>query len=222
MLPACFRFRTQEEIDSYMGTYEYYSLVAMTKVANLPLRAWQNLSLGVSKEDVDAYNSCNEYKKNVVTRVNNGLGLYIYGGVGSGKTIWAYKIARQYMEIIASTWDEDRDQTPVYFANVPRLLDDLRGAFKDDALMRKLDKLMMESDLVIFDDLGAENATEWAKDRLYQYIDYRYANNKASLFTSNKHLDSIEERIADRIRGTCEQIEFKMSSKRKYSTQGGK
>lgn len=220
-LPVCFRFRSQEEIASYLGTYEYYSLVEMDKKSNLPLRAWRDLTLGVPPEDLQAYTTCNEYKKNVCDNVKNGNGLFIYGGVGSGKTVWTYKIAREYMETLSGKqWDEKTN--PVYFANVPRLLDDLRSAMRNEELMAKLDSLIMESDLVIFDDLGAENATEWAKDKLYQYIDYRYANCKASVFTSNKSLDEIEVRIADRIRGTCTQVEFLMSSKRQLTAQGGK
>jgi DNA replication protein DnaC len=125
------------------------------------------------------------------------------------------------METIAGKQWDDRT-APVYFANVPRLLDDLRSAFKDPQEMERLDHAMMTSDLVIFDDLGAENATEWAKDKLYQYIDYRYANCLASVFTSNQDLDNIDLRIADRIKGTCTQVEFIMSSKRQFTAKGAK
>lgn len=221
MLPICFRFRPQEEIDSYKGTYEYYSIVEMSKRANLPVRAWKDLSLRVSKEDEGAYRTCNEFKNNIVKHVQDGIGLFIYGGVGSGKTVWTYKIARHYIESIAPKW-EDRDPNPIYFANVPRLLDEFRNAMRTDSKIDELDYLIMESDIVIFDDIGAENATEWAKEKLYQYINYRYANCKTSIFTSNKELDSLEERIADRIRGTCVNVEFKMSSKRILGAHGGK
>jgi len=221
MLPICFRFRPQEEIESYKGTYEYYSIVEMSKRANLPVRAWKDLSLKVNQSDKEAYQKCNTFKLNVKQHVADGLGLFIYGGVGSGKTVWTYKIARHYMEVLAPTWDE-KDGNPVYFANVPRLLDEFRSSMRSDSTTESLDKLIMESDIVIFDDIGAENATDWAKEKLYQYINYRYANCKTSIFTSNKELDSLEERIADRIRGTCEQIEFKMSSKRILDAHGGK
>ena len=219
-LPLCFRYRSKEEVESYLGTYEYYSLVEMSNKSNLPAKAWQNLTISVPKEDLEAYRLCNMYKEDIVNQVSMGAGLFIYGGVGSGKTVWAYKIARHYMEIMAGKlWDEKT--TPVYFANVPRLLDDLRVAMKDAEATKILDHKMMNSDLVIFDDLGAENATSWAKDKLYQYIDYRYANAKACVFTSNIHLESLEPRIADRIKGSCTQIEFKMESKRKFGVLGG-
>ena len=193
----------------------------MSKRANLPVRAWKDLSLRVSKEDEAAHRTCNEFKNNIVKHVQDGIGLFIYGGVGSGKTVWTYKIARHYIESIAPKW-EDRDPNPIYFANVPRLLDEFRNAMRTDSKIDELDYLIMESDIVIFDDIGAENATEWAKEKLYQYINYRYANCKTSIFTSNKELDSLEERIADRIRGTCVNVEFKMSSKRILGAHGGK
>lgn len=220
-LPVCFRFRSPEEINSYLGTYEYYAIIEMNRKSNLPLRAWKDLTLKVPPEDYQAYVTCDRYKQNVVKNVHEGVGLFIYGGVGSGKTVWTYKIARHYMETIAGKdWDEST--IPVYFANVPRLLDDLRAAMRDDVAMHKLDRAMMEADLVILDDIGAENATEWARDKLYQYIDYRYANCKAMVITSNKDLEALDERIADRIRGTCEQVEFRMESKRLLTAQGGK
>ena len=218
MLPICFRFRPKEEIESYLGTYEYYSVIEMAKLSNLPVRAWKDLRLAVNAEDIEAYTQCNEYKNAIIENVENGKGLFISGGVGSGKTVWTYKIARHYIESTASTWDEKT--IPVYFANVPRLLDDFRAAFQDNAKMASLDHVLTTAKLVIFDDLGAENATEWAKDKLYQYIDYRYANCLASVFTSNKDIDYLDSRIADRIRGTCHQVEFKMSSKRQITAQG--
>jgi len=220
-LPICFRFRTQEEIDSFLGTYEYYSLVEMASKSNLPVRAWQDLTISVPNEDLESYRVCHLYKEDVTNQVDLGQGLFIYGGVGSGKTVWSYKIARHYMETLAGKkWDEK--SAPVYFANVPRLLDDLRVAMRDAEATKILDHKMMYSDLVIFDDIGAENATQWAKDKLYQYIDYRYANAKACIFTSNVELEALEPRIADRIKGSCTQVEFKMESKRKFGVLGGK
>lgn len=215
-LPVCMKFRTEEELNSYLGTYEYFSLVEMAKQSNLPLRAWKDLTISAPKEDINAYKICHQFKENIKQHVVNGEGLFLFGGVGSGKTVWTYKIARHYMEATASTKVDDVG-VPVYFANVPRLLDDLRVAMKDEQLLKMLDNRLMNADLVIFDDLGAENATEWAKDKLYQYIDYRYANCKASLFTSNKELDSIELRIADRIKGTCKEVEFTAESKRQMA-----
>jgi DNA replication protein DnaC len=220
-LPICFRFRPKEEIESYMGTYEYYSLVEMAQKSNLPVRAWQDLTIGVPKDDLNAYRLCNKYKDDVVNQVSLGQGLFIYGGVGSGKTVWSYKIARHYLELLAST-HRDEKSIPVYFANVPRLLDELRVAMRDADATKSLDHKIMHSDLVIFDDIGAENATQWAKDKLYQYIDYRYANAKACIFTSNVELEALEPRIADRINGSCTQVEFTMESKRKFGVLGGK
>ena len=94
-----------------------------------------------------------------------------------------------------------------------------RGFEVDDARAGKLREtveMMKETDLLIFDDIGAENLNPWARDHvLGHYINYRM-NRKPTLYTSNYELDGLErhfsftnkdgdeeykgERLMDRIR----------------------
>lgn len=180
--------------------------------SELPVRAWGDTSLRVPAEERDKHLICKEYHSNVVENVQQGKGLFLTGGAGTGKTTWAYKIATRYI------WEKaqqgDLDAIPVYYVNIPSLMSDLKLAFKDDELQRKITSRIQDADLVIFDDIGAENATPWAKEQLYQFINYRYSNGKASLFTSNLPLSSLEYRVADRIKGTCTTVELLFESKR--------
>jgi DNA replication protein DnaC len=118
--------------------------------------------------------------------------LIFQGGYGCGKTHLAAAIAHQR---------EDEGDT-VFFSIVPDLLDHLRAAFAPtseltyDALFERV----RESGLLVLDDLGAENGTAWATEKLFQLINYRYNYRMPTVITTNARLMShMDERIRSRL-----------------------
>jgi DNA replication protein DnaC len=90
----------------------------------------------------------------------------------------------------------------VFFSIVPDLLDHLRAAFAPtselpyDALFDKI----REAKLLVLDDLGAENSTAWATEKLFQLINYRYNYRMPTVVTTNTRLLSqMDERIRSRL-----------------------
>ncbi len=114
------------------------------------------------------------------------------GGYGAGKTHLAAAIANAC----------EQAGVPVIFAIVPDLLDHLRAAFAPnsettyDALFDKI----REVQLLVLDDLGAENSTAWATEKLFQLINYRYNYRMPTVITTNHRLLShMDERIRSRL-----------------------
>ena len=69
-----------------------------------------------------------------------------------------------------------------------------------------------QADLLVIDDLGAENLTNWGKATLYKVIDRRYQKNKMLFITTNLTPEELRgkliqedgiSRIYDRIIGLC-------------------
>lgn len=54
--------------------------------------------------------------------------------------------------------------------------------------------------LLVLDDLGVENQTDWANEQLYRVLDGRYENRAPTIITSNAPLDSLDPRIRSRFR----------------------
>lgn len=194
------------------GLFVIAKLERYDLMSNLPAKAWGDVRLRPSDSDMKAFTECKAYLDNITENVSRGRGVLITGTPGNGKSTWMYKFARRYMETMAQGAKDS--VRPVYYANVPELMNSLKQAFKDDSLSRSISTRMKESDIVIFDDIGAENSTDWAKEQLYQYINYRYSNNLTCLFTSNLKLSQLEQRIADRINGSCTVVEFVSQSSR--------
>lgn len=147
----------------------------------------------------------------------NGRGLYIVGGVGAGKTYEASAIASSFLwsgySVIVCTSLSMLDQI---YANQHG--QQTRGT--DD---------YCRADLLVIDDLGKENANQWAVTTLFQVVDSRYADLKPTVFTSQYPLQSLlarmsrsgeresAEAIVSRIAGTCDVVELRNGDRRKRS-----
>jgi DNA replication protein DnaC len=118
--------------------------------------------------------------------------LVLMGGYGVGKTHLAAAIAHERLN----------EGSPVFFSIVPDLLDHLRATFAPAAEIRYDDMFdrIREAGLLILDDLGAENGTAWATEKLFQLINYRYNFRIPTVITTNNRLLShMDERIRSRL-----------------------
>jgi len=119
-------------------------------------------------------------------------GLFLEGQFGSGKTHLAAAAANALLEA-----DVD-----VLFLVVPEFLDQLRGSYRreyDGMDETELIRRAYEAPVLILDDLGAHNYTEWVRNKLFAIINHRYNRNLPMIFTTNLTLNEMKENIGSRI-----------------------
>ncbi len=138
----------------------------------------------------DAFLRCREYAG------NPHLWLLLLGGYGCGKTHLAAAVANEAVE---------KCGLQTYFAIAPDLLDSLRAAYAPGSESSYDDRFeaIRSVPLLVVDDLGTENTTPWAREKLYQIFNHRYNHRLATVVTSNVDLDSIEPRIRSRLCDTA-------------------
>lgn len=122
--------------------------------------------------------------------------LVLSGRVGTGKTHLAAAIANDV---------QTRTGRTMIFAVVPDLLDYLRSTF-DPAQSISFDRRFEEVRdcyLLVLDDIGTENATPWAREKLFQIINHRYNEHLPTIFTTNQPDSAIDERILSRMLDTA-------------------
>ncbi|MEO8287375.1 MAG: ATP-binding protein [Chloroflexota bacterium] len=118
--------------------------------------------------------------------------LLLLGGYGTGKTHLAASIANYVVQ---------DHQMQVYFAVAPDLLHSLRSAYAPGSEITYDDRFeqIRSVYLLIIDDLGAEQSTPWAVEKLYQIFNYRYNLRLPTVVTSNCDLDRLDPRICSRL-----------------------
>ncbi|HEY3993515.1 MAG TPA: ATP-binding protein [Ktedonobacteraceae bacterium] len=118
--------------------------------------------------------------------------LLLVGPNGCGKTHLAAAIANDCLEAGAV----------VLFATVPDLLDHLRAAFAPESneVFDQLFARMREAEVLILDDLGVQQSSPWANEKLFQLLNYRYNSGFPTVITANpKGLQATDERIRSRL-----------------------
>ena len=122
-----------------------------------------------------------EYKKN-----NAFKGLYLNGNFGSGKT---YMISALLNELAKSNYNV----AMIYYPEFLRLL---KSSFKTD-FDEQFD-YARKADLLLLDDIGAENITAWSRDEILgPILQYRMDNKLATFFTSNLNIEELEIHLSE-------------------------
>jgi DNA replication protein DnaC len=126
--------------------------------------------------------------------------LILMGNYGCGKTHLAAAIANA---VLGQGYE-------VLFAVVPDLLDHLRSTFgpsSETAYDERFEQVR-GAYVLILDDFGTENATPWAREKLYQIFNHRYNFRMPTVITSNRKPEEFDPRIYSRMtdRELCDEI----------------
>jgi DNA replication protein DnaC len=96
--------------------------------------------------------------------------------------------------------------------NMPDLLHKIKDSFRDHIVVAQDEIYAKKRFLVLLDDFGAENNTDWVIETIYMIINARYEANLPTLITSNcppaELTDRIGSRSADRLREMCSIVEL--------------
>jgi DNA replication protein DnaC len=120
-------------------------------------------------------------------------GLLFTGQVGSGKTYLACCIANALL----------KKGQGVLFAVVPDLLDEIRSTFdpgraSDDPTEFDLVDRARQAPLLVLDDLGAHNYTDWTRNKVYSIINYRLNHRLPVIATTNINPENLEGYLGER------------------------
>ncbi|WP_152396850.1 primosomal protein DnaI [Paenibacillus guangzhouensis] len=140
-------------------------------------------------KDLERASAANQVLTYILRTKEEGLqtnGLYLVGKFGTGKTFLMcyllYELAK-----------EGFTGAIVY---MPEFVEDLKSMMLDGAKLKETMEALKETDILIFDDVGAENMNPWARDHvLGSILNYRM-NRKPTFYTSNYELDALEKHFS--------------------------
>ena len=119
-------------------------------------------------------------------------GLYLSGSFGSGKS---YILSALLNELSLKGFK-------CVNVNYPLLLNSLKASFNDYNYNDVMDEIMT-CDVLLIDDIGAENNSAWARDEvLGTILQYRMDNVLTTFFTSNFTIEELENVLSETSKGT--------------------
>lgn len=154
-----------------------------------------NLSLEAGV-DYEAFCKLADIKDSIEDFVKQGKSLYLTSRItGNGKTTWAVKLLLKYFDRI---WAGNGLRVRGLFISVPAFLLQLKNF--NNAVSADYLKNVDECDLVVFDDIGSTELTNYDHTQLLAHVDTRVLNNKACIFTGNiDTVGELQQRLGNRL-----------------------
>lgn len=138
----------------------------------------------------------------------NVKGLYLSGNFGSGKS---YILSALLNELS----NKGFRTVNVYY---PSLLKRLKSSFSDDNYDDVIDEIMT-CDILLIDDIGAENNSAWARDEvLGTILQYRMDNDLTTFFSSNFTIEELEGVLSETSKGNDQIKARRIIERIKYLT----
>ena len=187
-------FNNNEVNILYQETEEYKQKVANSKTTNkiktefVPKRVltytFENLSRNKEKGILatEVIKVCKSILNNQTRR-----GIYIYGPTGTGKTYLMGCIYNYFRQ-------NGKEPAILYY---PEFIRKIKSKISNNSYDLYID-LIRDEEILIIDDIGAENITEFIRDEvLGPIINHREAEKLPTFFSSNLSIDDLSELLSN-------------------------
>lgn len=153
-----------------------------------------------TSDDYESFVTLRDIKQDISNFVADGRFLYLWSNnTGNYKTTWAMKMLKTYLAVSA-IGNNFKDRAWVEY--IPTFIL-LTKNFEDVETKQYHINRAMTNDLVVLDDIGAVQSSNYDITNLSSIIDYRYANSLATIFTGNISPEGLSKllgvRLCDRI-----------------------
>ena len=145
-------------------------------------------SFKVTAENSEAFKIAVDYIKQFDKYSAQGKGLYLEGTCGTGKTHLAVAIA---LKLISKG-------VPVICKTSIDILGDIKRCYERNSEVTEEEVLEAYKtvDLLIIDDLGKEQVTEWSVPVLYSILNERYEALLPTIITTNYNTSALAEKLS--------------------------
>ena len=144
-----------------------------------------------TKQQREALKACENFVETFDPRIRSQSGLFLFSKKhGVGKTHLA-------LAVLAELLRTRRVRSALYWF-VPELLESVRKAFDDYDRYGQIIEQVKSADLLILDDLGAQNPSAWVKEQITIVANKRWSEGRCTIVTTNEPVDVMELSLGKR------------------------
>ena len=190
----------KEDFEAEFRRENYLMLLRSEAFSDIPAAAWRFDNASVMTKQLA---KAKEYAKKWDDFSREGIGLLLFGNVGTGKSYAAGCIANALIDRMIS----------VLYVDMTDVVNRMQGNFgadRDSYLKR-----ITCPDLLILDDLGAERNTSYGKERVFDIVNRRLLSRTPMIITTNIALSVMQiataldaRRIYARVLEVCVPVLF--------------
>lgn len=129
-------------------------------------------------------------KQQIIDYINDFDGtknLLLHGTYGTGKSHLSISVTKKLME----------KGHKCLFLSLPKLLTKIRDTYNNENMTEdRLLEFIQRVDLLVLDDLGAEQQTEWSNTKLFEVMDSRAG--KSTIYTTNLNSKELRKQMNER------------------------
>lgn len=152
---------------------EYESNLNLALTFAFPYESMRNYNFGNDdKSAPEITDLLMKYCKDFKYNCSHGLGLCLWGGVGTGKTFYACEIINYLV----------RKNYKAKLVNFPYIIDKYSNF---DYGVEFIDHIIEQLDLLVIDDFGVERQTDFAMEKIYNFVNKVYEKKIPVILTTN-------------------------------------
>lgn len=161
-------------------------------------RVYTPLYIDADGTDREQFKQLKGIEDSIEQFVSEGKNLYLHSSTcGNGKTEWSIRLIQAYFNAI---WHKCDLNCKALFINVPRFLLSLKDNISNKSdYIEHIKSHILDADLVVWDELGIKDATQFEHEHLLNLINNRIDYNKSNIYTSNLTPWELKERLGDRL-----------------------
>lgn len=146
----------------------------------------------VTAEQKRALRVCGDYAENFLAHAKQGRCLLLLGNVGTGKTHLAAAIGNHVMREFGMA---------ALYVTASSVIRHVKASFDRDSDHTEAQayQLFQAPDLLILDEVGVQNSTEFERTVMFELINGRYEAMKPTVLISNRGKDDLPNYLGDRV-----------------------
>lgn len=176
-----------EETPELVEQQKNEAIKSRLNLINLPSSLKEASLAQVDLDDVGRYKAFELLTNFVADYPNYKKAIYLYGDFGVGKSYMMAALAHDLSE---------KRSVSTTLLHYPSFVLDVKNAISSGLVKEKIDEVKV-AQVLILDDIGAEQSSPWMRDEILQVIlQHRMQENLPTFFTSNFNFADLERHFA--------------------------